>query len=103
MGSRGDQGEIFLVPKLQLGNPFLCQAPPGKDYEIENYRSAVILLLKRNEDETVQKRLDESDLDVLSYDRQWRQYRVRLKEKDLEGNNEILKWLMKEAYDSYMR
>jgi hypothetical protein len=22
---------LFLVPKLLLGNPFLCQAPPGKE------------------------------------------------------------------------
>jgi hypothetical protein len=29
---------LALVPKLLLGNPFLRQAPPGKDYEIKNYR-----------------------------------------------------------------
>jgi hypothetical protein len=29
---------ILPVPKFPLGKPFLRQAPPGKDYEIENYR-----------------------------------------------------------------
>lgn len=65
-------------------------------------RSAVILHLKHKVEEEVQKRLDESNLDVLSYDRQWRQYRIRLKETDIAENIEILKWLMKKAYDSYM-
>ena len=66
-------------------------------------KSAVILYLTHNEDESVQKHLDESNLDILSYDRQWRQYRVRLKETDIAENEEIIKWLMKKAYDYYMK
>ncbi len=65
-------------------------------------RNAVILQLKHNEDEAVQKRLDETDLDVLSYDREFRQYRIPLKEGDLAENGDNLKWLMQKAYDAYM-
>lgn len=65
-------------------------------------RNAVILHLKHNENEDIQQKLDSSDLDVLSYDRQWRQYRIRVKQNDLKENSELLKELMNKAYKSYM-
>jgi hypothetical protein len=66
-------------------------------------KSSVILYFRRGEDEEIQKRLEEADLDVLSYDRQWEQYRIRLKEADLVEKSDRLKWLMKKAYDAYMK
>jgi len=71
---------------LKYNKHYIGVANQGISQNFVSYvprRSAVILHLRHNEDEAVQKRLDESDLDVLSYDRQWKQYRIRLKETDL--------------------
>lgn len=91
---------------LKYNKHYIGVANQGISQNFVSYvprRGAVILHVKHNEDEAVQKRLDESDLDVLSYDRQWRQYRIRLKEADLTENADALKWMMKKAYDAYMR
>jgi len=66
-------------------------------------RTTVIFHFRHDVNEDIQKRLDSTDLDVLNYDRYWRQYRIRLKKNDLKENGELLKELMKMAYESYMR
>jgi len=65
-------------------------------------RSSVILYFKHSENEEIQRQLNESDLDLLSYDHQWKQYRVRLKESDLSETSGTLKGLMNKAYEAYM-
>lgn len=66
-------------------------------------KKAVILHFRHDENENIQNKLDSTDLDVLNYDRHWKQYRIRLNRNDLKDNSELLKELMKMAYDSYMR
>jgi hypothetical protein len=66
-------------------------------------RNAVILQIKHPEDDEIKKRLDGSDLDILSYDRQWKEYRIRVKDADLKENTETLQWLMQQGYKSYMK
>jgi len=90
---------------LKYNKHYIGVANQGISQNFVSYvprRAAVILQVRHNEDEAVQKRLDASDLDVLSYDRQWRQYRVRLKEADLAENADALKWMMKKAHEAYM-
>jgi hypothetical protein len=41
--------------------------------------------------------LESTDLDVLNYDKQWRIYRFRIREKDLESNLELIKKITKTA------
>lgn len=90
---------------LKYNKHYIGVASQGVSQNFVSYiprRSAVILHLKHPENEEVQKRLDASDLDVLSYDRQWKQYRIRVKEADFKDNSENFKWLMQRAYNAYM-
>ena len=41
--------------------------------------------------------LESTDLDVLNYDKQWRSYRVRIRETDLELNLELIKKITQKA------
>lgn len=65
-------------------------------------KSAMILHIKHRQNDEIQNLLDSSDLDILTYDRQWKEYRLRLKEPDIGNNNETLKALINRAFDSYM-
>ena len=65
-------------------------------------KSAMILHIKHRQNDEIQNLLDSSDLDILTYDRQWKEYRLRLKEPDIGNNSETLKSLINRAFDSYM-
>jgi hypothetical protein len=65
-------------------------------------KKATLLLLRHEQSEDIEKILSESDLEVLTYERQWRRYKLRLTEKDIKNNEEALMNLIKLAYDSYM-
>jgi hypothetical protein len=51
-------------------------------------------------DET-QEILDRTDMDVMPYEKQWNQYRIRLTEKDLQQSKAPLMQLIRKAYESY--
>lgn len=65
-------------------------------------KTVVLLNIKHEQNEEINELLNSSDLDLLSYDRQWRQYRIRLKETDVESNQELLKDFIEKAYRSYI-
>jgi len=65
-------------------------------------KKVMLLHLKHEQTDEIEKILTESDFDILSYDRQWRQYRLRLTDKDIENNKDALIVLVKMAFDSYM-
>ena len=50
----------------------------------------------------LQKVFYSTDLDMLVYDKQWKQYRLRLQETDLVKNIDIIKSLVSQAKDKYM-
>ena len=80
----------------------------AKDGVSQNFISLVprkkvmLLHLKHEQTDEIEKILTESDFDILSYDRQWKQYRLRLTDKDIENNKDALITLVKLAFDSYM-
>lgn len=65
-------------------------------------KKVMLLHLKHEQTDEIEKILTESDFDILSYDRQWKQYRLRLTDKDIENNKDALITLVKMAFDSYM-
>jgi len=65
-------------------------------------KTAIILHIKHDQNDEMDELLNSSDLDVIAYDRQWKQYRIRLKKDDISSNQELLKDLIKRAFDSYM-
>lgn len=42
--------------------------------------------------------LEQSGLDILNYDKRWRDYRIRLGNKEIDAHSEVLGKLLKEAY-----
>jgi hypothetical protein len=64
-------------------------------------KSTVIMMFRTEKTDELDEILDNSDLDVLSYDKQWRQYRFRLKETDLNSNFEIIKKFTEMSKNDY--
>ena len=65
-------------------------------------KKVMLLHLKHEQTEEIEQLLSESDFDVLAYDRQWKQYRLRLTKKDIENNKDAFIKLLGLAYEAYM-
>jgi hypothetical protein len=65
-------------------------------------KSVVLLHVKLERIEEVDKILENSDIETLAYDKQWGQYRLRLQDTDIEKNIEIIKDLTIKAKNEYM-
>lgn len=65
-------------------------------------KSVIIVNFKIEKTEELDEVLETSDLDVLSYDKQWKQYRLRLKDADLKNNLEIIRKFASQAKMEYM-
>lgn len=65
-------------------------------------KKVMLLHLKHEQTEEIEQLLSESDFDILAYDRQWKQYRLRLTEKDIENNKDAFIKLIGLAYEAYM-
>ena len=80
----------------------LVQNDIAKNFVSFNPRKSTLQLnIKLKKSEAVDELVNNSDLDQLTYDNQWKQYRFRLKEEDLTRNKEIILDLLKQAYESY--
>ena len=64
-------------------------------------KKTVILSIKHPKISEVDDRLENSDLDLLSYDNYFKLYRVRIKKQDIETNSDLLIELMQKAYENY--
>jgi hypothetical protein len=63
-------------------------------------KAALRFEISLEESEEVSKRLEESGLDVLDYDRRWRRYRIKLSKSDIDSNRELLVELLKVAFEA---
>ena len=64
-------------------------------------KKAVILEIKHPKTSEVDNKLENSDLDLLSYDNYFKVYRVRIKKQDIESSCDLLVKLMQKAYENY--
>lgn len=64
-------------------------------------KSVVILNIKLEKVEEIDEILENSDFDTLTYDKQWKLYRLRLNAKDISSNMEIIKNLVSKAKAEY--
>lgn len=83
---------IGLSNKLGITKNFISITPRKK---------AVLLSAKLQQAEEIQALLEQTDMDILAYDKQWNQYRVRLTEKDIQQSKDALQRLIQKAHDSY--
>ena len=66
-------------------------------------KSAIIYNLKLDKTDEIDEILENSDFDLLSYDKQWKVYRIKLKEKNWSANLDLLKSLTQMAKDERMK
>ncbi|MCH9813802.1 MAG: hypothetical protein K0U47_07640 [Epsilonproteobacteria bacterium] len=64
-------------------------------------KSVVVLNIKLEKSEDIDSLIENSDLDTLAYDKQWKQYRFRLKGNDLDTNFDIIEKLVEQAKSEY--
>lgn len=64
-------------------------------------RTVVILNIKHEKVEEIDELLENSDFEMLSYDKQWKQYRLKLSEKDVASNTDLLRKLVEKAKTAY--
>ena len=66
-------------------------------------KRTMLLSLKHEQTEEIDVILEDSDFDLLAYDHQWKQYRLRLTKKDLEKHEGPLTKLAELAFNTYMK
>jgi hypothetical protein len=64
-------------------------------------KNAIVLAAKLPQTDETQALLDQTDMDVMPYDKQWKQYRLRLTAKDIEQGKATLLQLIQKAYAKY--
>lgn len=80
----------------------LVQNDIAKNFASFNPRKSTLQLnIKLKKEDDVDEIVNNSDLDQLAYDNQWKQYRFRLKDEDLLGNKDVIVSLLKRAYEAY--
>lgn len=65
-------------------------------------KTAIILSIKYENNPEFDALLKQTDIDILSYDKQWNQYRLRLNKNDISKNRELLLKLIEKAFKRYM-
>ncbi len=81
------------IAKNNIANNFISLVPR---------KSAVLLYIKLEKTDEIDELIDKSDLDSLTYDKQWNQYRVRIKQSDIDNNLDVIKELAARAKSAYM-
>jgi aromatic ring-opening dioxygenase LigB subunit len=64
-------------------------------------KSNLILYLQIEQNEETTNQLETTDLKILSYDWQWKFYRLRFTKQEYDKNRDLLKSLMEKAYGEY--
>ena len=80
----------------------LTQNETAKNFATFRPRKSVLQLsikLKRNEE--IDEIVNNSDLEQLAYDNQWKEYRFRIRQEDLISSKDVIVDLLKRAYESY--
>lgn len=95
-----DTGFILKYNKHYIG---LSKNGVSKNFiSLTPRKKMAILSAKLAQTPETDELLNQSDLDLLAYDRQWNQYRIRFTEKDLTQNKQLLAKIIEKAYASYM-
>jgi len=90
--------------ELKYNKFYIGLAKNGHPNNFVSFRARkgyLILHIRLKQSDDVQKILDESGLDVMDYDKRWRNYRIRLTRNDIDSNDEMLANVMKMAYENF--
>ena len=97
-------GNVCLGYKLKYNKPYIGIEKNGIVNNFIQFiprKSTLIMSFKLEKANDIDELLDNSDLDVMSYDKQWKQYRLRLKDSDVKSNWEIIQQLTEKASHEY--
>lgn len=97
-------GEIVSEYKPKYNKPYIGLEKnniANNFIEFIPRKSAVILNLKLERTEDIDDIIEHSDLDTLPYEKTWKQYRLRLNNKDIPGSMAIIKDLVTKAKAEY--
>jgi len=84
----------FYIGLAKNGSPYnFVEFKPRKKY--------IILHIKLKQSDDIQKILDETEIDIMDYDKRWGEYRLRLTDKEINKYDETLSDLMKMAYENF--
>jgi len=84
--------KVFIgLSKNNKANNFVWFAPQKNDL-------VICFVIDKTED--IDNTLDKSGLPQLTYDKQFRTYKIKIRENDLKDNRDILNFLVKTAYDN---
>lgn len=89
--------------ELKYNKFYIGLAKDGKADNIVRFRpqkSALRFQVNIDESEEVNQKLEDAGIDVLEYDRKWKQYRIKLTEEEIKKHEELLIELMQASYDS---
>jgi len=64
-------------------------------------KTSIILGIRLEQHSEIQEQLEQTDLDLLTYDRQWKQYRIRINKEDFDKQNEVILGLIERAFNEY--
>jgi hypothetical protein len=100
--------ELFSVikaldPKLELkyNKAYIGLARSGQPDNFVSFKPLkewVRLTVRIDRSDELQKRLDDSGVDVMGYDNRWKQYRVRLTKGDATKHQDLMADLFRQAY-----
>ncbi len=94
-----ESGLSLKYNKFYIG---LAKNGQPRNFAVFRAKKAFLQLgMKLKESNEIQTMLDDSDLDVMDYDKRWGMYRIRVALKDINQNQEVLIKLMRMAADSY--
>jgi hypothetical protein len=99
-----DLGEITNDYNLKYNKHYIGLEKGGISNNFISFvprKSAVLLNIKLEKIEEIDEKLENSDLDTLAYDKQWKLYRVRIYPKDLPGNIGLITELVEKAKSEY--
>jgi len=89
-------------PKYNRHNIGLSQGGPAKNFmSFDPRKEHLIAKMKVKHDDQTQQSLEESGLVLMSYDKTFGNYRIRLRAGDLETYKETLKDLIQRAHEQY--
>lgn len=97
-------GDLTQEYKLKYNKHYIGLEKDGMANNFISFiprKTSMILHLKLDKVEEIDELLEQSDLDTMAYDKQWKQYRIRLNQKDIKTNAELIKDLVSRAKADY--
>jgi hypothetical protein len=101
-----DLGELTEEYKLKYNKHYIGLEKNGLANNFISFhprKKVVLLHFKLSKTEEYDQILEDSDLDVLAYDKNWGQYRIRLNKKDIVNNMDLIKKMVEAAKQEYGR